>query len=184
MHILEFIDYQVQPTQECMLIKPFRDLYKKDRTVGKDQFMEIMSIIYFYADPRSSYSYITNDNERLQAIIKQEGLDKKFKIEKYQDLIDVYKEHVVTASYQLLQNARIAADKVGKFLAQVDLFEEDEKGKPKYTVNSVTSAMKQIPEIVKQLQLTEKLVSKEIEEESRMRGGSEGKTIFEDGINE
>lgn len=144
--------------------------------------MQVMSIIYFYADPRSSYSYIINDNDRLQAIIEQEGLDKKFKIEKYQDLIDLYKKHIITPSYQLLQNAKIAADKVGKFLAQVDLFEEDEKGKPKYTVNSVTSAMKQIPEIVKQLQITEKLVSKEIEEEGRMRGGNEGKTIFEDGI--
>lgn len=182
MHILEFVDFQVQPTQECMLIKPFRDLYKKDRSVGKDYFMQVMSIIYFYADPRSSYSYIINDNDRLQAIIGQEGLDNKFKIEKYQDLIDLYKKHIITPSYQLLQNAKIAADKVGKFLAQVDLFEEDEKGKPKYTVNSVTSAMKQIPEIVKQLQITEKLVSKEIEEEGRMRGGNEGKTIFEDGI--
>lgn len=144
--------------------------------------MQVMSVIYFYADPRSSYSYITNDHDRLQAIIEQEGLDKKFKIDKYQGLIDLYKKHVITPSYQLLQNARIAADKVGKFLAEVDLFEEDEKGKPKYTVNSVTSAMKQIPEIVKQLQLTEKLVSKEIEEEGRMRGGNEGKTIFEDGV--
>lgn len=182
MHILEFVDYQVQPTQECMLIKPFRDLYKKDRSVGKDHFMEVMSVIYFYVDPRSSYSYITSDEDRLAAIIEQEGLDKKFKIADYQDLIDIYKKHVITASYQLLQNARIAADKVGKFLAKVDLFEEDEKGKPKYTVNSVTTAMKQIPEIVKQLQLTEKLVSKEIEEEGRMRGGNEGKTIFEDGV--
>jgi len=48
-----------------MLIKPFRDLYKKDRSVGKDYFMQVMSIIYFYADPRSSYSYIINDNDRL-----------------------------------------------------------------------------------------------------------------------
>jgi hypothetical protein len=53
-----------------MLIKPFRDLYKKDRSVGKDHFMEVMSVIYFYVDPRSSYSYITSDEDRLAAIIE------------------------------------------------------------------------------------------------------------------
>lgn len=28
-----------------------------------------MSVLYFYADPRSSYNYIIDDNERLKEII-------------------------------------------------------------------------------------------------------------------
>ena len=41
-----------------------------------------MSVVYFYVDPRSSYNYITDDEDRLQAIIKQEGLSKNFTITK------------------------------------------------------------------------------------------------------
>ena len=182
MHILEFIDYQVIPTEECFLIKPFRDLYNKDKSKNKEKFMQTLSVVYFYADPRSSYSYISNDEERLHAIVEQEGLPDNYTIDGIKDIIELYKKHTITSSYKLLQDTRIAADKVGYFLANVNLFEEDSKGKPKYTVNSITSAMKQVPEIVKQLQITEKLVAKEIEEEGRMRGGDRNKAIFEDGF--
>ena len=31
--------------------------------------MEYLSVIYHYADPRSSYSYVIDDDERLQEIV-------------------------------------------------------------------------------------------------------------------
>lgn len=39
MHIIEYNNYQIQPTQEAFLIKPIRDLYNKDKTKHKDNFM-------------------------------------------------------------------------------------------------------------------------------------------------
>jgi hypothetical protein len=62
------------------------------------------------------------------------------------------------------------------------LDEEDDKGKPKYTINSITSALKQIPQLAKDLQETERTVIKEIEEVGRARGGNERKKAFEDGL--
>jgi hypothetical protein len=64
----------------------------------------------------------------------------------------------------------------------VNLDAVDDKGKPKYTINSITAALKQIPQLAKDLQETEKTVTREIEEVGRARGGNERKKAFEDGL--
>ena len=182
MHILEYNNYQVEPTQEAFLIKPIRDLYNADRTKSKDKFMTQMSILYFLVDPRSSYNYIIDKDERLKAIIEQEGLPADFKIDKkLQQAIDIYKEHVVTTSSLLLQDTKLAIDKVRQFLRNVNLAAVDDKNKPIYTINSVTSAIKQIPQLAKDVIDAEKAINKEIEEQGKLRGTA-NKTLMDDGI--
>ena len=182
MHVLEYNNYQVEPTQEAFLIKPIRDLYKADKSKTKDKFMTQISIIYFLADPRSSYNYIIDEDERLKTIIEQEGLPSTFKIDKkLQEAIDVYKKHVITTSYLLLQDTKLAIDKVRQFLRDVDLTSTDDKGKPLYTINSVTSAIKQIPQLAKDVIDAEKAITREIEEQGKLRGTA-NKTLMDDGI--
>lgn len=182
MHIIEYNNYTIEPTQEALLIKPIRDLYNKDKSKNKEKFLQQMSVLYFYADPRSTYNYIVDDEERLKAIIEQEGLPKDFKItEDLDNALQEYKKHTITTSYLLLQDTKIAVDKVRQFLREVDLNAQDDKGKPLYTINSITQTIKQIPQLSKDLLEAEKIVSKEIEEQGRARGGN-NKTLFEDGI--
>ncbi len=183
MHVLEFQNYQVTPTQEALLIKPIRDIYNKDKSKNKEKFMQILSVIYFYTDPRSSYNYILNDEERLQEIIKQEGLPSDFKITpQIQEAIDIYKQHTLTTSLLLLQDMKVAIDKVRNFLRNVDLTATDDKGKPLYTISTITTAIKQIPQLSKDIMEAEKTVAKEIEEQGRVRGGVTNNSLFEDGI--
>lgn len=114
--------------------------------------MQQLSVVYFMADPRSSYNYITDLDDRLEMIKEQEGLDKNFKIDdKLSEAIECYKKHTMTTSTLLLEDARTAVDKVRQFLREVNLDEVDDKGKPKYTINSITSALKQIPQLAKDL---------------------------------
>lgn len=182
MHIIEYNNYEIVPTEEAFLIKPIRDLYNGDKTKTKDKFLTQLSVIYFMVDPRSSYNYIIDDKDRLQAIIEQEGLPKTFKINKeLQKAMDAYKEHVITSSFLLLQDTKLAVEKVREFLRDVNLKALDDKGKPIYTINSVTSAIKQIPQLARDLAEAERIITKEIEEQGKMRGGGE-KAIFEDGI--
>ena len=182
MHIIEYNNYTIEPTQEAFLIKPIRDLFNKDKSKTKEKFLQQMSVLYFYADPRSTYNYIIDDEERLKAIIEQEGLPEDFKItEDLDKALQEYKKHTITTSYLLLQDTKIAVDKVRQFLREVNLNETDDKGKPLYTINSITQAIKQIPQLSKDLLEAEKIVSKEIEEQGRARGGN-NKTLFEDGI--
>lgn len=182
MHLIEYNNYQIEPTQEAFLIKPIRDLYNADRSKSKDKFMTQMSIIYFLVDPRSSYNYIIDEKDRLAAIIEQEGLPANFKIDKkLQSAIDIYKKHTITTSYLLLQDTKLAIDKVRQFLRDVDLTETDDKGKPLYTINSVTSAIKQIPQLAKDVIDAEKAITREIEEQGKLRGTA-NKTLMDDGI--
>lgn len=182
MHILEYNNYQVEPTQEAFLIKPIRDLYNADKTKTKDKFMTQMSVIYFLVDPRSSYNYIIDEKDRLAAIIEQEGLPANFKIDKkLQSVIDIYKKHTITTSYLLLQDTKLAIDKVRQFLRDVDLTAVDDKNKPIYTINSVTSAIKQIPQLAKDVIDAEKAITREIEEQGKLRGTA-NKTLMDDGI--
>ena len=182
MHLVEYNNYQIEPTQEAFLIKPIRDLYNADKSKTKNKFMTQLSVIYFLVDPRSSYNYIIDEKDRLKAIIEQEGLPANFKIDKkLQEAIDIYKKHTITTSYLLLQDTKLAIDKVRQFLRDVDLTETDDKGKPLYTINSVTSAIKQIPQLAKDVIDAEKAITREIEEQGKLRGTA-NKTLMDDGI--
>lgn len=183
MHIVKFDNFEISLTEEAFYIKPIRDLFNADKTKNKEKFLQQMSIIYFLVDPRSSYSYIIDDEERFNEIKIQEGLPKEFKIDKkLQDAIDTYKKHIITTSYLLLQDTKVAVDRVRQFLRNIDLNAVDDKGKPVYTINSVTTAIKQIPQLAKDLAEAEKMITKEIEEQGRARGGNEKKTLMDDGI--
>lgn len=143
--------------------------------------MEFLTIVYFVYDPRSDYSYITNEKERLKEVCETNG----FKVDKFTGLeiecINLYKKLTTTINQSLLESAKIAIDKVKDFLENVDLYAEDDKGKPKYTINSITTALKQIPELAKNVMETEKIVTKELEETGRARGGN-SKTLMDDSI--
>ena len=180
MNIIEYNNFEIELTQEAYLIKPIRKLFISDRSKNKDRFLQQMSILYFYADPRSSYSYILDDEERLKAIIEQEGLPSNYQIsEELQEAIDCYKKHCITSSSLLLQSTKIAIEKVRKFLEEVDLTQTDDKGKPIYTISSITTAIKQIPQLAKDVLIAEKAVAKEIEENTIARGGNDSLSLMD-----
>lgn len=183
MKLIEFVDYEIKISDEAMLVKPIRKLFTKDKSKNKETFLTQMSIIYFYADPRSNYNYITDDAERLQTIFQQEGFPANFSINhSLQEAIDVYSRLTQTSSSLLLQDSRLAIDKVREFLKTVDLTLLDDKGKPIYTINSITTALKQIPQLAKDLMEAEKAVSRDITEQGRARGKQGEKTLMDDGI--
>ena len=182
MKLINFENYELKVSDEALLVTPIRRLYNKDRSAKKDTFFQQMSILFFYADPRSSYSYITDDKLRLQAIIEQEGLPANYKLDKEMlSLIELYKKMTTTTSLLLLQDTRTAVDKVRKFLRDIDLDERNNSGMPVYSVSTVTTTIAKIPQLIKDLNEAEKTVTKEIEEAGRTRGSVE-KKVFEDGF--
>ena len=182
MHLIEYENYEIRPTEEFFMIKPLRDLYQKYYNDDWDKFMRYVSLIYHYADPRSSYSYIVDDKDRLAEIIAQEDLGKNFKLTKeLKECIDAYKKCVITLSYKLLQSTKTAIDKLSAYLENINLNERDNNGKPVYTVSTITQAIRQVPQLARDLQEAERLISKEIAETGRARGSAE-KTFFDDGI--
>lgn len=182
MHLLNYNNYEVTPTEECFLIRPLRELYNADKTKTKEKFMQQLSVLYFLVDPRSSYGYILSEEDRLQEIIEQEGLPKDFKIDgKLKAAIEIYKKHVITASFLLLQDTKEVIGNMRKVLKSIDWANLEEKDKVN-AAKTVASIASMTPKIVKDLAEAERAVTKELEERGRARGGNESMSLFDGGI--
>lgn len=181
MKLITIENYQLRIADEALLVKPIRKLWNQDRSASKEQFYRQMSYLYFMVDPRSTYSYILNNEERAKAIIEQEGLDPDFKPSPLlQEAMEIYRKHTVTPSQELLKAALKAAHTVSEFLMKPDILEqEDDKGKPKYQISSITAALKNVEGIVSSLQNLQRKVESELSEQSKARGSQE-LTIFDD----
>ena len=66
-----------------------------------------------------------------------------------------------------------------QLLRNIDLTEVDDKGKPIYTLNTITATIKQVPSLVKDLDEAEKTITREIMQDESIRGSQE-KSMFED----
>lgn len=181
MHPIEFRDFTIVPSPELMLIKPFRRLWNNDRSERKEKFLQQVSYCYFMVDPRSTYNYITDLDERAKEIIKQEGLPDNFTpSEILKEAMDIYRKHCVTMSSLLLEDTSNTIDKIRKELRDFDLSSLEDKDKVN-SLRTITSIISMIPKLVKDLSEAEKKVTQELNESGRARGNSE-KTIFDDGF--
>lgn len=171
MKLFKFENYKLTISEEALLIKAFRDIYKRDRSPDKLKAMLELGVIYFLCDPRSEYSWIVSEEEKLELIKEHEGLEKNWAIDsKIREAMEVYKELTTTTSSLLLEDVKIATHNARKFLRELDLAEVDDKGKPKYTINAFIGAIKDVPELARKLSEAEKALTKDIEEQSRRRG--------------
>lgn len=181
MKLVRVDNYQIQFDDELLLLKPFRQLYKSDKNRDKKGFMDFLTLVYYTYDPRSDYSYIVNEEERLKEVCATNGINLPKFSPLQNDCIKLYRQLTTTISQELLRSTKVAIDKVREFLETIDLTATDDKGKPIYTINSVTTAIKQIPQLAKDVMDAEKAVAKEIQEQGRVRGSSE-KTLMDDGV--
>ena len=181
MKLVRITNYKLEVEDELLLLKPFKELYKADKTKDKSKFFDFLTIVYYTYDPRSDYNYIANEEERLKEVCESNGLAVPSYTVKELECIELYKQLTTTISSSLLKSTRIAIGKVQEFLENLDMYATDNNGKPIYSINTVTSAVKQIPALVKEVVEAEKMVTKEIEEAGRARGGN-NKKLMEDGI--
>ena len=182
MKLLKFENYKIVIEPEFLALKPFREIWQRDKSKHKDKAIQEIAYIFFMSDPRSDYQYLVDEEERSKAIKEGEGIDSKWKPDKaVLDAITFYKSFKPTSAL-LLEDTRFAVDKLRKLLREIDLTEVDDKGKPIYTLNTITATIKQIPSLVKDLDEAEKALNSELKTSGRMRGSGE-KTLFEDGIN-
>lgn len=183
MKLLKYENYVVSPTEEAFLVRPIRELFNADKSETKEVFMRQLSYLYFMVDPRSSYADVIDLEERKNLIIAQEGLPSDFEPSAtLVSAMETYRQLTTTTSMNLLNSMRVAIDKIGAFLEEVDLFAEDDKGRPKYNADRVASVADKAPQLAKKLIETEKIVAAEIEQVGRARGGNETKKLFEDGV--
>lgn len=181
MKLIEFDGTDFKVADEALLVRPIRELLERDRTSGKENFWRQISYLWFMCDPRSSYMYITDEVERAKEVKMQEGFDDDWKpSDLLEEAMARYRKQCITTQSLLLEGMRKGIDNVRKFISAVNLHDVDTKtGKPIYQVSTITSALKQIPELVKALADAEKALAKDFAEEDKVRGNKD-KSLYED----
>ena len=181
MKLFKYEGYKVVISEEAFALKVFRQIWNRDRSVNKDKAIMELGYIYFMVDPRSDYQYLVDEEERSKAIIEGEGLPSNWKPDKVvTEAMQFYSRFKPTAAL-LLEDTRVAVEKLRKLLRDINLEDTDDKGRPLYTLNTITATIKQVPGLAKDLDEAEKALASEMRSEGKMRGQGE-KTIFEDNL--
>lgn len=170
--------FTVEVTPEALLLKPFRDIWKADKSKDKSKATLTLAYIYYMEDPRSDYQYIVNRQDRAKEVLKGLGMDSLEEDDLIKEACALYRSFK-PISAGLLEDTRFVVDKLRKELREMDFNERDEKGKPVYTLQSLTSTIKQIPALIKDLDSAEKALTQDIMSESQARG-SQTKSLLED----
>lgn len=171
--------YEIKVEPEALLLKPFKKIWNRDRSKDKNRAMQELGFIYFVCDPRSDYQYLVDLDTRMESVKQGEGLPNDWTPDQtVKEAMEFYSSFKPTSAL-LLEDTRVAVDKLREHLKNMDFNEVDDKGKPKYTLNTITSTIKQIPELIKGLDEAEKAVTSDIREISKARGNHE-KAIMED----
>lgn len=180
MKLIDFDGLDFKIADEALLISPIREMFQKDKSKKKEDFWKQISYMWFMCDPRSSYMYIVDPEQRAKEIKKQEGLGEEWMpSELLKNAMDIYKNMTVTSSSILLESMRKGVDTIRRFMDGINLFDVDKNGKPIYQVSTITSTLRQIPELAKALADAEKSLAKDFATDDKARGTAE-KAIGED----
>lgn len=179
MKLFKYEGYKIVISEEALALKCFRDIWKRDRSANKEKAVLELGYIYFMIDPRSDYQIYIDEEQRSKEIKEGEGISADWKPDKVVlDAMKFYKKFLPMSAL-LLEDTRAAVDKLRKKLRDINLDDIDDKGKPIYTLNTITSTIKLVPSLVKDLSEAEKAISREIMQNDKVRGSNE-KHMFED----
>jgi hypothetical protein len=176
MKLLKYEGYKVVIEPELLTLKPFKQIWTRDKTVNKDKALAEIAFIYFMTDPRSDYQYLVDDKERMKAIKEGEGLPPKWEPDKIvTEAMEFYKSFKPISAL-LLEDTRFMVNKFRAKLRELDFDSLEVK-----EFKEITAIVKQITPLIRDLDEAEKALNSEMRSSGKMRGQGE-KTIFEDDL--
>lgn len=181
MKLFKYEGFNLTISEEAMLLKPFKDLWKRDKSKNKELALQELAYIYFMEDSRSDYQVYIDREERSNQIKIGEGMKENWKPDKMVQEAMAFYASFKSESALLLEDTRIAISKLREFIKTIDLSATDDKRKPIYTLNTYTSTIKQIPELITSLDEAERTIAKETVSQDKVRGSVE-KAMFEDDL--
>lgn len=174
--LFKYEGYKIVISEEAFALKPFRQIWMRDRSINKDKATMELGFIYFFCDPRSDYQYLTDEDERKEAIKEGEGLPPKWEPDKVvQEAMTFYNSFKPTSAL-LLDDTRLMVDKYRKRLR-----EQEFDGLEVKELKELGALIKQIPSLVKDLDEAEKALTSEMRNAGKMRGQGE-KSLMDDSL--
>lgn len=177
--LFKYEGYEVVIEPEALMLSPFKAIYDRDKSKDKSLAKQELAYIYFMGDPRSDYQFLVDKEVRSEEIIKGLGMSKGWKPDEVIERALTFYESFKPMSAGLLEDTRYMVNKLRQELRKMNFDERDDKGKPVHTLASITSTLKQIPGLAKDLDEAERTLSKDIIAEAKARG-SQTKALLED----
>lgn len=187
MNLIEFDKgtYSVKYSPLLLTLEPFKKIIDRDKTKGKEIAIKEISFIAFFADIRSDYMYIVNDEERARELVNDLELPKNWKIDAtIKHAIEFYTSRSTTVNSSIYKSACKAAIDISNYLNKTDalLSERDENGKVVTDISKITSALEKVPKIMANLNSAHTELIKEQKITEGRTKGSKTFNIFEDGL--
>tara|TARA_R110000824_G_scaffold65226_4_gene170050 strand:- start:11824 stop:12363 length:540 start_codon:yes stop_codon:yes gene_type:complete len=158
---------------ESLALPGFREIWKKDKTKGKEKATQEISYIYFMCDYNSPYAVYPNIKRR-EVIAKDYMQDEKWvETEDVKVAVKRYLDFQETHTMRLMRAAKGASDKLAGYFETIDFLKVDDNGKPIYTAKDVAVNLEKVGNIVDSLDKLETRIKKEVRTDSRVRGGGE-----------
>jgi hypothetical protein len=70
MKLFKYENFKLNIAEEAFLLKPFKIIWNRDKTIYKERALAELGYIYFLCDPRSDYMFLTDEEERSAKIIE------------------------------------------------------------------------------------------------------------------
>lgn len=182
MKLFEMKDWKLKVEEQTWALAPFKKLLEKDKSKDKERAVKEIAFVWYYCDIKSDYQYLINLEERFQEIKKDLKLPSAWKITKdIKAAIDFYNERSTTVSSKILKDSLHIANKLSSQMKK--LVDDDENPLNGATITKLIAGLKQMPDVIKSLQETEKAVLREIQDNKKTIG-SQQKGFFEDGFDD
>lgn len=179
MRLIKYEGYNLTIEPELLTLAPFKKIWTRDKSKDKSKALQELGYIYFMYDIRSDYQIYIDEEKRSREIKIGEGMPENWEPDDTVKEAASYFSKFKPAAALLLEDTRVAVDKLRTLLRDINLNEVDDKGRPIYTLNTITSTIKQIPSLVKDLDEAERALAKEIAQSDKVRGAQE-KSMYED----
>lgn len=178
-------NFDVTFSPELVLLSPFRKIVERDKSKNKSIAKKEIGFIYHFADIRSDYLDILDEEKRISEIIHDLELPKDWKVDKIvQEAIDFYKKRSTTINSTLYESACIAAIEISSYLRETKslLEERTDKGAAVTNINSITGALAKVPDIMRNLTAAHVELIKEQKITEGRKKGSKDFNMYEDGL--
>ena len=184
MELFEINKDQVAFSPTALTLKPFADLWKRDKTKGKKIAIAELAALYFYVDYKSDFSTMLDQDEKLK-LIKSViiGMPEDWEPDDlFDEACSFYDKMQETDATLLLEDAQYAVQSVRKFLRTVDMTDLDDRGKPIHDVKKIIDSLGSLHKVTEAMFELQEQVKKAIQKKDDTVRGGKGKAMFEDGI--
>lgn len=177
-HLFKIQGNNVFPTEECLLIYPFKDIWERDTSKGKDTALREFAYIEFMSSMLASNPY-KGYSEDVRKIVLVKDLFKgdKWSPDKFVTAgIGKINEFQMNASPALSLYASTikAKEKLEDFFNDVDLAKINFKtGAPVYKPKELTSALLDVDKITASMDALKKKIEDDVYEAVKVKGQKE-----------